>query len=194
MEDIMTSQVPYYFTDIKTIINYCSINKGLCSNRTFWINIFNQWGLDLPAALPVNINDWINELYAIYNTKKIITYLSLPQNDVILLNNKNLRTNNYYFKNINQNTNYFKELLELCQIQDFQRLKSTYNIMGINVGYYNVGFFSGRYAITFNVDGPFSFKTVSLSHTKNKNKEELFLVTKQQITLFLYNILRDRAV
>lgn len=204
MEDVMTT-IPYHFTDVKTLIHFCSTNKTLCSDKSFWINIFNQWGLPLPAILPVDVNDWINEFYAIYNTNKIINYLYLFKKDVELLNNPHLKSTgfatNYIFKNVRQNVQYFKDLLALCGIiGDLNRLRDDYDIISIDIRYNHIGFFAGTYHIVFKLHNPNALYSVSI-HQKsnyeliNSTKEEGFIkISKPQITLFLYNILRDHVV
>jgi hypothetical protein len=56
-------------------------------------HIFNKWNLQLPAILPTNVNDWINEFFAIYNTEKIISYLETDKANIntSILSNPNLK-------------------------------------------------------------------------------------------------------
>ena len=108
LEDIRKT-ISYHIDDFNSLVSYCQLNqqtRQMCSKSSFWIDIFNQWGLDLPAVLPTHVDDWINEFYAIYNTNHILYYLTLrktAQKNVTV----SLVFTTYTFNHSDEDLNYY---------------------------------------------------------------------------------------
>src|SRR6516164_3283188 len=179
-EDI-NKQIAYHINDYQSLKNYCyanRFNKRICSSQVFWINLFNNQSLDLPAALPNNINDWFLEYYAITNTNKILN----------ILNDDFGYYKSYIFKNIYQNMNYFITVINNCYIYNQYTNIQYYTInkvIDLEVKAYRQGFLTNKYELIITFD----FK--NMKNIKITDFITFVPITKEQITCFLYNILRD---
>jgi len=214
MEDIV-HQISLQIEDPKSLVHFCQANKfnyKICSQPIFWINIFNKWGLELPEQLPNNTNDWINEFYAIYHTNMIMSYLALTTDQInnqdVYIKNNELKitqySTSYHFKNVIQNASFFNELIKLCGIKGGYLLPLKINELIIM--YNHMGFLKNSYQLniklidqyTFNIDTKpvyVGFGSYKIEDNPFKTKDNIFIkITKSQMKLFLYNILRDHAV
>jgi hypothetical protein len=202
LEDIQKN-ILYNIDDFNSLVNYCHLNKQtqqICSSKSFWINLFNEWGLDLPINIPNSFNGWLNEFYAIYNTNNILYYLTLrtsthPQVETSIVSTK------YTFNHIYYDLNYFITLIQNIGIdlepsQNFLRHFDIINqphptqVNFIIVRLYHVGFSQNLYEITIKVEN-----TLEAFLIKRGYDDIIFpFIKKDQIQLFLYNILLDHAV
>jgi len=206
LEDIRKT-ISYHIDDFNSLVSYCQLNQQTrqrCSTSSFWIDIFNQWGLDLPETLPTNANDWINEFYAIYNTNHILYYLTLRMTEQPHVNVSVVSTT-YTFDESQEDLNYYIRLMNMIGIDiipyyhftrhfEMHNLNRPQIIDNIVIRLYHTGFIKDKYEIVFNFEKPVEAYQSLIKDIKNYYQLTISFITKEQMTLFLYNILRDHAV
>ena len=77
--------------DVEALVNYCNLDKtsrNICSNKTFWLPMFNKWGLpiNLINLNTNNTDEWIKQFVDTYDamtTINIMMVKRLPNNMIV---------------------------------------------------------------------------------------------------------------
>lgn len=192
IEDI-NRNIGLQINDFQSLVNYCNLNKKtreICSYNSFWVTIFEEWGLNLPNHLPTSPEEWLNTLYATYNVNLILDKLHgiIQDNNIIITN-----YSNSYIININKNFkyDYYLKLYQKTTTNKNRVALTTpinFIINNLKIIYYKTGFLIGKYTIELLIEVHYN------DGFSNVIKQNAFILSETEFVSFLYNIIYDHAV